>query len=550
MEVIKMKKKFFSSILLAIFIFAAFIVSVNAATGSEIASKAREQLGKSYSSTDRLGPDSFDCSGLVYYVCNQLGISMSSGNCNSQMSYGTAVDYSAFKSSFDCSNLQEGDLIFFDYGSDGVPDHVGIYSGNGNMIDALTSSYYGYKVVEHSINVVGNSSVSSTKKFYQYTCAVKRVAQAEITDTTPPTINSLTISDKSSSSFTINCRANETLSRAYIIVYGPGGNSGQGFNINDINSKSFSKVINTSDYGGTGDYIVHVYVFDSAGNSTGETTDSFLIESLTVNSYTVSKISSSSFTLYCSANQVISRAYIIIYGPGGNSGQGFNINDINSKSFSKVINTSDYGGTGDYVAHVYIFDSAGNSAGGTTDKFTIESLKVQNYTATNITENSFTLTCTANQIISRAYIIIYGPGGNSGQGFNINDINSKSFSKVINTSDYGGNGTYIAHIYIFDSAENSVGSKTEYFTVPVISTYTTPFTLTQYSNYADVTNNSSQPQIAAIIIAEYNSNGVLLNTDTSNISFAAGETRTFTHDSGIYKIFVWDSLNGMIPLNK
>jgi len=67
-------------------------------------------------------PRGFDCSGLVMYVYGQLGVSLPHFAA-SQYDYGTHVSR---------DQLQPGDLVF--YG--GPIHHVGIYVGNGDMIDA------------------------------------------------------------------------------------------------------------------------------------------------------------------------------------------------------------------------------------------------------------------------------------------------------------------------------------------------------------------------------------------------------------------------------
>lgn len=80
---------------------------------------ARQQIGKPYVWGAK-GPNSFDCSGLVQYVYQQVGLSVPAPTYN-QINCGTAVSQ---------SNLQPGDLVF---PSDG---HVQIYSGNGYVIEA------------------------------------------------------------------------------------------------------------------------------------------------------------------------------------------------------------------------------------------------------------------------------------------------------------------------------------------------------------------------------------------------------------------------------
>jgi cell wall-associated NlpC family hydrolase len=65
--------------------------------------------------------DGFDCSGLVMYVYAQLGIQLPHFAA-AQYTYGQPVPF---------ADLQPGDLVFFD-----ALDHVGIYIGNGQFVDA------------------------------------------------------------------------------------------------------------------------------------------------------------------------------------------------------------------------------------------------------------------------------------------------------------------------------------------------------------------------------------------------------------------------------
>ena len=85
----------------------------------------------------------FDCTGFTYYVYNSCGYSLSR-LCSSQASAGTEISR---------ENLQEGDLILFNNGSNGSIGHVGIYIGEGFFIhaantrrgvttDTINSGYY------------------------------------------------------------------------------------------------------------------------------------------------------------------------------------------------------------------------------------------------------------------------------------------------------------------------------------------------------------------------------------------------------------------------
>ena len=87
---------------------------------------AKAQLGKPYV-WGAEGPDSFDCSGLMYYVYkNGAGKTLPR----------TSVEQSKVGTTVSKSNLKPGDLIFSSTNGTGNVSHVGIYIGNGEMIHA------------------------------------------------------------------------------------------------------------------------------------------------------------------------------------------------------------------------------------------------------------------------------------------------------------------------------------------------------------------------------------------------------------------------------
>ena len=90
---------------------------------------ATAQEGKPYS-WGATGPDAYDCSGLVVAGFQTIGIDLSGSRTSEAM-------YAALPHIPD-SELQPGDLVFFNPGEDGIPGpgHVGIYAGNGTMINA------------------------------------------------------------------------------------------------------------------------------------------------------------------------------------------------------------------------------------------------------------------------------------------------------------------------------------------------------------------------------------------------------------------------------
>ena len=89
--------------------------------GERAASIASELIGTPY----RFGGtarDGFDCSGLVYYVYRELGVTLPR----------TAAEQRAQLAHVSAESLVPGDLVFFST----PKDHVGIYVGRGEFVHA------------------------------------------------------------------------------------------------------------------------------------------------------------------------------------------------------------------------------------------------------------------------------------------------------------------------------------------------------------------------------------------------------------------------------
>lgn len=94
-------------------------------TGSQILSEAQTYLDCPYRAGGA-SPSGFDCSGFVYYVLKQLGLSP----------YRTPSEQYQMGTSVKKSELRVGDLVFF---GSGRITHSGIYAGNGQFIHAPNS---------------------------------------------------------------------------------------------------------------------------------------------------------------------------------------------------------------------------------------------------------------------------------------------------------------------------------------------------------------------------------------------------------------------------
>ena len=117
--------------------------TISSSEGERIVAFAKQYLGYSYVYGGTTPGGGFDCSGFVYYVFNNCGYSLSR-SCTVQAQSGTAVSR---------SELQPGDILFFNNTSNGAIGHTGIYIGNGTFIhaanprrgvvtDTINSGYY------------------------------------------------------------------------------------------------------------------------------------------------------------------------------------------------------------------------------------------------------------------------------------------------------------------------------------------------------------------------------------------------------------------------
>ncbi len=95
-------------------------------TGAQVVGEAAQFVGVPYQWGGTSPTTGFDCSGLVQYVYGQLGVALPRTS-QEQATVGTPVAGLA--------QAQPGDLVFYEPGPNG-PGHVGIYIGNGKIIDA------------------------------------------------------------------------------------------------------------------------------------------------------------------------------------------------------------------------------------------------------------------------------------------------------------------------------------------------------------------------------------------------------------------------------
>ena len=98
--------------------------------GEEVVDYAKKFLGLTYVYGGTNLNSGVDCSGFMYSVYKNFGITLNRVS-RDQINNGTRVDK---------SDLQAGDLVFFNTGGNSRISHVGMYMGNGQYIHATNNS--------------------------------------------------------------------------------------------------------------------------------------------------------------------------------------------------------------------------------------------------------------------------------------------------------------------------------------------------------------------------------------------------------------------------
>ena len=127
--------KIFTYLLL---ILSAMYLYLNAQSTDKIEKKqdlitlAKSKLGSPYIQA-KSGPNSFDCSGFVYYIFKENNIILPR----------TSIDQSKVADKISIEKLEKGDLVFFDTSLKGHVNHSGIYLGDGKFIHASSGKAKG-----------------------------------------------------------------------------------------------------------------------------------------------------------------------------------------------------------------------------------------------------------------------------------------------------------------------------------------------------------------------------------------------------------------------
>lgn len=102
---------------------------------------ALSKVGYPYSQAYRDSGNYFDCSSLVFYAWKEAGVNISHNGSNTAASEARGLEEAGKIVAFE--EMQPGDLIFWSYCSNGRYkniSHVGMYVGNGKVVEAYSES--------------------------------------------------------------------------------------------------------------------------------------------------------------------------------------------------------------------------------------------------------------------------------------------------------------------------------------------------------------------------------------------------------------------------
>ena len=127
--------------------------SAASSKGAEVVAYGKQFIGTPYVWGGTNLKTGVDCSGFVYAVYKNFGITL---NRSSATMVNNGVEVSK-------SNLQAGDLVFFNSGGNSDICHVGIYCGDGTYVHSTDGAAYGVTVTNLNSGYSANTYVTARR---------------------------------------------------------------------------------------------------------------------------------------------------------------------------------------------------------------------------------------------------------------------------------------------------------------------------------------------------------------------------------------------------
>lgn len=366
----KLRKMLIAS-LGAILLFVAFIsvdkTEVQAATKEEGVSWAMSQIGKGL---DYDGVKGNQCVDLIKYYYAHYGVAgYARGNAIQYTSNSLPPGWTRVY-----SNYQPGDIAVFkakngcSVCTTGENGHVGIITS----IDSV-----GFNAVNQ--NYAGRSYC--TQNWFHVRCLACAIRPNFTSDTTPPTISNVRITDVNADGYTVVCNVSDNVGISKVEFPSWNTDKHRGEDANWIqgsvsgNTASARISLSSLKSGAVqGNYVTHIYAWDSSGNKTCVSTSIVYIDRTapTLTDIKVVEKDSKGYTVECKASDAsgVDRVQFPTWTAKNDqddiakdwwTNQAVRGTRVSGDTYQFRVNISEHNyEVGSYVTHIYVYDKYGN----------------------------------------------------------------------------------------------------------------------------------------------------------------------------------------------
>lgn len=355
----------------AILLFAALIcvdkTEVQAATKEEGVSWAMSQIGKGL---DYDGVYGNQCVDLIKYYYAHYGVA--------GYARGNAIQYTS-------NSLPPGwTRVYSNY----QPGDVAVFRAN-NGCSVCTTGENGHVGIITSIDSVGFNAVNQnyagrsycTQNWFHVRCLACAIRPNFISDTTPPTISNVRITDVNADGYTVVCNVSDNVGISKVEFPSWNTDKHRGEDANwiqgSVSGNTASARISLSSFKSgavQGNYVTHIYAWDSSGNKTCVSTSIVYIDRTapTLTDIKVVEKDSKGYTVECKASDAsgVDRVQFPTWTAKNDqddiakdwwTNQAVRGTRVSGDIYRFRVNISEHNNeVGSYVTHVYAYDKYGN----------------------------------------------------------------------------------------------------------------------------------------------------------------------------------------------
>lgn len=355
----------------AILLFAAFIcvdkTEVQAATKEEGVSWAMSQIGKGL---DYDGVKGNQCVDLIKYYYAHYGVA--------GYARGNAIQYTS-------NSLPPGwTRVYSNY----QPGDIAVFKAK-NGCSVCTTDENGHVGIITSIDSVGFNAVNQnyagrsycTQNWFHVRCLACAIRPNFTSDTTPPTISNVRITDVNADGYTVVCNVSDNVGISKVEFPSWNTDKHRGEDANWIqgsvsgNTASARISLSSLKSGAVqGNYVTHIYAWDSSGNKSGVPTSIVYIDRTapTLTDIKVVEKDSKGYTVECKASDAsgVDRVQFPTWTAKNDqddiakdwwTNQAVRGTRVSGDTYRFRVNISEHNNeVGRYATHIYVYDKYGN----------------------------------------------------------------------------------------------------------------------------------------------------------------------------------------------